>query len=107
MNTRANSNAVFLITWIALLLLLAVTWFASRFNLGIGNLVVAMVIAGIQLMLVVLIFMHVRHSSHLIWIFAAAGVVWLSILVTLSMTDYLTRRAVDPYRGPTALGAPH
>jgi hypothetical protein len=41
--------------------------------------------------LVILFFMHVRHSSRLTWVFAAAAFLWLSLLLGLTMTDYLTR----------------
>jgi hypothetical protein len=35
--------------------------------------------------------MHLKYGPRLTWVFAAAGFVWLSILLTLTLTDYLTR----------------
>jgi cytochrome c oxidase subunit IV len=41
--------------------------------------------------LVILFFMHVRYSTHLIWIYVAAGVIWLAHLLIFTLTDYATR----------------
>jgi hypothetical protein len=35
--------------------------------------------------------MHVRYSSHLIWVFVGAGILWVGILLALIMSDYVTR----------------
>ncbi len=50
-----------------------------------------MSIAVVKMLLVVLIFMRVRYSVRLVWIFAAAGLFWLFIMVSLTMSDYFTR----------------
>ena len=55
------------------------------------NAVVALTIAVIKALLVVLFFMHVRYSSHLTWDLVGAGFFWLLILLTLTLTDPLTR----------------
>jgi cytochrome c oxidase subunit IV len=61
-------------------------------NLGGGlNAVVALAIAVFKALLVILYFMHARYSSRLTWIFAAAGVFWLMILIGGTMDDFLTR----------------
>ncbi|HWF05753.1 MAG TPA: hypothetical protein VHA06_18850 [Candidatus Angelobacter sp.] len=38
--------------------------------------------------------MHVRYSSKLTKITIAAGFFWLMIMITMSLTDYLTRAFV-------------
>ena len=43
------------------------------------------------MLLVILIFMHVRYSTRLTWLFVAAGFIWLLIMIDLTMSDYLTR----------------
>jgi cytochrome c oxidase subunit 4 len=58
---------------------------------GQWNTLTAVVIAVVKTVLVVLYFMHLRYSSRLIWVFAGAGFFWLAILVTLTMSDVLTR----------------
>ena len=76
----------------ALLLLTLTTAGVSFVDLG-GNLnvVVALTIACAKALLVILYFMHVRYSDRLTWVFVGAGFFWLLILLTLTMTDPLTR----------------
>ena len=42
-------------------------------------------------MIVILFFMHVFYSSKLTKITVAAGFFWLLIMITMSLSDYLTR----------------
>jgi len=60
-------------------------------DLGPLNAIIALTIAVGKATLVLLIFMHVRYSSHLIWVFVGAGVFWVGMLLVLTMSDYLTR----------------
>jgi cytochrome c oxidase subunit 4 len=87
---------VYLSVFLALLGLTALTVLASFYDLGGGrlhyaNAVVALTIAVTKAALVVLFFMHLRHSSHQTWVFVGAGVFWLLLLVGLTMADYLSR----------------
>lgn len=75
----------------ALLVLLALTAFVSEIDLGRFNIVVALLIAVTKAALVVLFFMEVRYHSKLTWLFAAAGFFWLSIMLTLTLTDAVHR----------------
>jgi cytochrome c oxidase subunit IV len=76
----------------ALLALTLSTAGVAFIDLG-GNLntIVALTIAIIKASLVILFFMHVRYSSRLTWVFVGAGFFWILILLTLTMTDPLTR----------------
>ena len=67
------------------------TWAIAFVNLGIFNPVVALTIACIKAVLVILFFMHVRYSSKLTMVTVGAGFFWLLILITLSLSDYLSR----------------
>jgi cytochrome c oxidase subunit 4 len=67
------------------------TWAIAFINLGIFNPVVALTIACIKAVLVILFFMHVRYSSKLTMVTVGAGFFWLLILITLSLSDYLSR----------------
>ena len=58
-----------------------------------ANTLVALAIAFTKMTFVVLIFMHVRWSSRLIWLTAIAGFFWLAIMFAFTMQDYLTRSA--------------
>lgn len=76
---------------IALLVLFIITVAAAYVDLGRFNILVALTIAIIKGTLVVLYFMHVRYSSHVTWVFAIGGFLWLIILFALTLSDYWTR----------------
>jgi cytochrome c oxidase subunit 4 len=59
--------------------------------LGAVNSILLLTIAVAKPLLILLFFMHLRHSSKLTWIVAATGFFWLAILIVLSMSDFLTR----------------
>lgn len=75
----------------ALLVLTLLTTGIAYADLGPFNVAVALTIAVVKALLVVLFFMHLKHSSHLVQIFAGAGVFWLLILLTFTLSDYLSR----------------
>jgi cytochrome c oxidase subunit 4 len=66
------------------------TWVAF-FDLGFFSPVVALTIAVFKASIVALFFMHLRYSTRLTWVVAGAGLFWLGILFTLSLSDYMTR----------------
>jgi caa(3)-type oxidase subunit IV len=41
--------------------------------------------------LVMIYFMHLRHSTFLARVFAGAGVLWLLHFIIFTLSDYLTR----------------
>ncbi|HEY7217740.1 MAG TPA: cytochrome C oxidase subunit IV family protein [Candidatus Binatia bacterium] len=67
------------------------TWAIAFVDLGIWNPVVALTIAVIKAVLVILFFMHVYYSNKLTKLTVAAGFFWLLIMITMSLSDYLTR----------------
>jgi cytochrome c oxidase subunit 4 len=75
----------------ALIILLLATVGANTLPLGPFSLVVALLIAIAKALLVIFFFMHVRFASKTTWIFVACGFLWLSMLFTMTFTDYLTR----------------
>jgi cytochrome c oxidase subunit 4 len=75
----------------ALIVLTGLTVFASRLELGIFHLPVALAIGVAKASLVILFFMHVLYSSRLTWLVALGGLLWLAILITYTMNDYLHR----------------
>jgi cytochrome c oxidase subunit 4 len=89
MNTPTKKT--FVLTYVALIALLVATVVISFFDLGIFNIVAALLIALTKMLLIILFFMHVRYSSRLIWVAACVGFFWLGILLVLAMGDYLTR----------------
>jgi len=61
------------------------------FDLGPLNTIAALTIAVLKATLVVLFFMHVRYSTRLTWAVVLGSIFWLGILLTLTLSDYLTR----------------
>ena len=78
----------------ALFVLLAATVGVSLLPLGAFSIVAALTIAFAKAALIVLFFMHVRYSSRLTMLFAAAGFFWLVILFFFTFSDYVTRAGV-------------
>lgn len=91
--------AAVLITLMVLLVLTVVATFVDLDKLlGRGhegtaywNMTVAILIAICKAVLIIMFFMHVKYGSKVTWAFATAGFVWLGILMTLSLSDYLSR----------------
>jgi cytochrome c oxidase subunit IV len=92
MSEHVMPSRQYYIIWIVLLILTGVTAGVSFIDLGQFNTVVALAIATFKAVLVVLFFMHVLHAGEkLIKLVVIAAVFWLSLLLCLSMMDYLTR----------------
>ncbi len=64
---------------------------AARVDLGGLNIVVAMSIAVVKAAFVVLYFMHLKYSHRLNWVFGAAAMLWLALLIGLTWTDVAAR----------------
>jgi len=92
--TSTVSRTTYVVIWAALMALLLLTWGMAQFDFGAGNTIVAMLIAVVKMSLVMLIFMHVRYNSSLTWVFAGAGFLWLAIMVSFTLSDYLTRGTI-------------
>jgi cytochrome c oxidase subunit 4 len=80
------------LVWLALLVLLGLTYWAAHLPLGGFNVGAGLVIAGIKVALVVVIFMGLGRSAPLIRLAAAAGVFWLAILFVLTLADLIASR---------------
>lgn len=85
------THTVYYITFAVLLLLLASTVGASFLELGAWAPATAVTIAFAKAVLIVLFFMHVRYEVSLVRVFSVAGILWLTLLLALLLSDYLTR----------------
>ena len=77
--------------FVALLVLLVLTVAGQLLNLGTWGTVIGVTIAVVKALLIILFFMHVRYSNRLVQLFAAAGFVWLGILIVGALQDYISR----------------
>ena len=82
---------IYLAVFMALMLGTFLTVYAADQDLGAFNNVVALAIAVTKATLVVLFFMHVKYSPRLTWIVVGGAVVWLAIMLTFTLSDYLFR----------------
>ncbi|MPZ18000.1 MAG: caa(3)-type oxidase subunit IV [Luteitalea sp.] len=82
---------VYLTIFTALVVGTVATVAVAGVDLGWLNTPVALAIAITKASLVVLFFMHVRYSPRLIQLTAVAGFIWFLIMVTFTLSDYLTR----------------
>jgi cytochrome c oxidase subunit 4 len=94
-DTAHNSHIVpakmYVLIWAVLLVLTLTTVLVSFVDLGPFNPVLALLIATIKATLVALFFMHLRNSSKMTMVVAIAGIFWLFIMLSFTMTDYLSR----------------
>lgn len=92
------SVRAYIVVWVSLLVLTLTTTGVAFIDLGgQWNALTAVAIAVVKTVFVVLYFMHLRYSTRLTWVFAGAGFFWLVILITLTMSDVLTRSG--PFMG--------
>jgi len=88
---RLASYRSIVLTYIALLVLAAVSVTISALNLGRVNLWGPLAIAPVQAGLVVFFFMHMRHESRILRILFLTVLVVLALLIALTYVDTLYR----------------
>jgi cytochrome c oxidase subunit IV len=74
-----------------LLVFTGVTVGAAYIDLGILNPVVALAIACFKAVVVILFFMHVKYQSKLVKLTVASGFFTFIVLITMTLTDYMSR----------------
>jgi cytochrome c oxidase subunit 4 len=91
----------YLLTWIGLMVFLALTLGSSYIPMGPWNTVINMGISCAKALLMALFFMHLRGAGALLRIVALAGLLWLALLFGVSWTDFGTRTlSPAPWSGP-------
>ncbi len=88
--TLASSRSYYLV-FFALLALTFVTIGLTFLHLGRWHTPIALLIAFSKALIVALFFMHLRHGNRLYWLALGSGLLWLGILMTLTLSDFLTR----------------
>jgi cytochrome c oxidase subunit IV len=88
---RIVSPKTYLLIGGILLCLTAATTAISYVELGVFNAVVALAIAVMKASLVVLFFMHIKYSSKLTKLTVCSGLFTFLVLITMTMTDYISR----------------
>jgi cytochrome c oxidase subunit 4 len=81
----------YIIIFGTLLTFTAITVAAAFVDLGIFNPILALAIASIKAVIVILFFMHVFYQSKLIKMTVVAGFFTFLTLVTMTLSDYISR----------------
>jgi cytochrome c oxidase subunit 4 len=92
----------YLVVFVALMVLLVLTLVVytipfekiANGQFAFMNTFIALLIASTKALLVMLVFMHLRHSTKLTWVIAGAGFVWLCIMISFTFADYMSRGAI-------------
>jgi cytochrome c oxidase subunit 4 len=86
----------------ALMVCTILTVIAAFINLGNLNFPVALTIAVFKATLVVLFFMHIKYGSSLTKLIVGTAFFFLGIMLTLTLSDYLSRGWFTAPRGSTS-----
>jgi cytochrome c oxidase subunit IV len=105
MSGHISPKSTYLTIFGALMACTILTVTAAFINLGNLNFPVALTIAVFKATLVVLFFMHVKYGSKLTKLIVGTAFFFLGILLTLTLSDYLSRGWFTSPRGSTAAGA--
>ena len=76
---------------LCLLVLTGVTTGAAFIPMGVFSPIVALAIACLKAVLVILFFMHIRYSSKVMMLTVAAGFFTFLVLITMTLSDYMSR----------------
>ena len=79
------------LTYVALLALLALTVGSTLFNLGAANTIINLAVAVAKAALIGLAFMHLRRSGVLVSLTITAVLLWLALLFSLPLLDFVSR----------------
>ena len=89
--------AVYRNVFIALFILTITTVVTAKFvDLGVGNIIVAMLIASIKALIVALFFMHLKFENPLTWVYAAVPLALLVLMMAGIFIDNPMRMKVEP-----------
>jgi cytochrome c oxidase subunit IV len=103
-NAKRARARPFVIAWIVLLALAGISIWVAFLGLGIWAPMINFGVSAIQTAIIFIVFMRLKGSPSLKWVFAVTGFVWLLFLYGLSMTDYSNRRGWPPQYVPSPPG---
>ncbi len=86
-----TSYTTYVLVWIALTILTAITIGVSYVHFGVLNIVVALGVASVKAALVALFFMHLKYEDKVTWIFALYPLGLLALLIGLTISDIFYR----------------
>ena len=90
-NGHGTGYGIYVAVWAALIVLTGATVGVSYIDLGILNVVVALLIASAKASLVALFFMHLKSENRLVWSFALVPIFFLVLIIGGTLSDTLFR----------------
>ena len=90
-HSESSGVMAYVAIWAALVLFTGLTVLVSYVNLGMMNVVAALVIASVKASLVALFFMHLKSENRLVWGFALAPIFFLLLIIGGTLMDTLYR----------------
>lgn len=90
MNEQDNhivSTKTFVLVWIALLILTAITVTVAKLDLGAFSTFTAIVIASVKAGLVLWYFMHLKYENRLLKLLLLVPIVTLAVIIGLTFVD--------------------
>lgn len=91
MSQPAVTPKKYLLVFVGLLAIVAATTLVGRFDLGPLNTPLAILFAVMKASLIVAFFMQAKFESKVIHIIIAGGVIWVLIMMSNTLGDYMTR----------------
>ncbi len=91
MSHHVVPQKTYVMVFLSLIALTALTTGVAFIDLGAFNTVAAMAIAFAKMSLVIYFFMHLRQSKGLVRVVLLAGFFWFALLMGLTLNDYHTR----------------
>jgi cytochrome c oxidase subunit 4 len=88
---HGTGYGMYVAVWAGLLLLTGATVAVSYLDLGLANVVVALLIASAKASLVALFFMHLKFEDKLVWTFALVPIFFLTLIIGGTLSDTLFR----------------
>lgn len=80
-----------ILVWVWLLLFLGTTFAVSFAPWGAWDTIISFSISAVKTLLIAYFYMHLNQEKGMTRIFALAGIAWLMILFSLTLSDYTTR----------------
>ncbi len=90
-NGHGTGYRIYVAVWSGLIVLTGATVGVSYIDLGILNVVVALLIASAKASLVALFFMHLKSENRLVWTFALVPIFFLVLIIGGTLSDTLFR----------------
>ena len=85
---HSHSYAIYILVWLALMALTAITVAVAGMDIGRFTVVTALVIAAFKAYLVLTIFMHLRSETKTFVVFVIVAIFFLGISFVLLFSDY-------------------